>query len=194
MREIRTSGLMSGEGKPPAASRSRSSALPRLYFLIGGTGLPNGCRLGSSSTLQLHGYEGDGPSHSLAINGVREHQFCDVAVASTSCTYRSRSVRGSVENSGPWPAQTPLPKTCGNLRVTALRFGYLSAEDFIPLPRSLCTTCDAYLGQISEGRRKRSGIPVFGCVQSRLKIKGVSSPILVFGKHMISVHPIGRQF
>jgi hypothetical protein len=26
-----TSGLMSGEGKPPAASRSRSSALPRLY-------------------------------------------------------------------------------------------------------------------------------------------------------------------
>src|ERR1700693_1321434 len=32
MREIRTSGLMSGEGKPPAASRSRSSALPRLYF------------------------------------------------------------------------------------------------------------------------------------------------------------------
>ena len=31
MREIRTSGSMSGEGKPPAASRSRSSALPRLY-------------------------------------------------------------------------------------------------------------------------------------------------------------------
>jgi len=27
-----TSGLMSGEGKPPAASRSRSSALPRLYI------------------------------------------------------------------------------------------------------------------------------------------------------------------
>src|SRR5438552_19055096 len=26
-----TSGLMSGEGKPPAACRSRSSALPRLY-------------------------------------------------------------------------------------------------------------------------------------------------------------------
>jgi len=31
MREIRMSGSMSGEGKPPAASRSRSSALPRLY-------------------------------------------------------------------------------------------------------------------------------------------------------------------
>jgi hypothetical protein len=30
MREIRTSGLMSEEGKPSAASRSRSSALPRL--------------------------------------------------------------------------------------------------------------------------------------------------------------------
>jgi RND family efflux transporter MFP subunit len=31
MLEIGTSGLMSGEGKPPAAIRSRSSALPRLY-------------------------------------------------------------------------------------------------------------------------------------------------------------------
>jgi hypothetical protein len=31
MREICMSGSMSGEGKPPAASRSRSSALPRLY-------------------------------------------------------------------------------------------------------------------------------------------------------------------
>jgi len=31
MLEMGTSGLMSGEGKPPAASRSRSSALPRLY-------------------------------------------------------------------------------------------------------------------------------------------------------------------
>src|SRR5436189_3396588 len=31
MLETGTSGLMSGEGKPPAASRSRSSALPRLY-------------------------------------------------------------------------------------------------------------------------------------------------------------------
>jgi len=31
MREIRMSGSMSGEGKPPAACRSRSSALPRLY-------------------------------------------------------------------------------------------------------------------------------------------------------------------
>ena len=33
MRETRTSGLMSGGGKPPAACRSRSSALPRLYAL-----------------------------------------------------------------------------------------------------------------------------------------------------------------
>ena len=33
MLEMGTSGLMSGEGKPPAASRSRSSALPRLYGL-----------------------------------------------------------------------------------------------------------------------------------------------------------------
>jgi len=32
MLETGTSGLMSGEGKPPAASRSRSSALPRLYL------------------------------------------------------------------------------------------------------------------------------------------------------------------
>jgi hypothetical protein len=31
MLEMGTSGSMSGEGKPPAASRSRSSALPRLY-------------------------------------------------------------------------------------------------------------------------------------------------------------------
>ena len=31
MREIRMSGSMSGEGKPPAASRPRSSALPRLH-------------------------------------------------------------------------------------------------------------------------------------------------------------------
>jgi hypothetical protein len=31
MLEIGTSGLMSGEGKPPAASRSRFGALPRLY-------------------------------------------------------------------------------------------------------------------------------------------------------------------
>src|SRR5712691_4230423 len=31
MFEMNTSSLMSGEGKPPAASRSRSSALPRLY-------------------------------------------------------------------------------------------------------------------------------------------------------------------
>jgi len=31
MPEMGTSGLMSGEGKPPAASRSRPSALPRLY-------------------------------------------------------------------------------------------------------------------------------------------------------------------
>src|SRR6266849_1642785 len=31
MFEMDTSSLMSGEGKPPAASRSRSSALPRLY-------------------------------------------------------------------------------------------------------------------------------------------------------------------
>jgi len=31
MREICMSGSMSGEGKPPAASRSLSSALPRLY-------------------------------------------------------------------------------------------------------------------------------------------------------------------
>ena len=31
MLEMGTSGLMSGEGKPPAASRPRSSALPRLY-------------------------------------------------------------------------------------------------------------------------------------------------------------------
>jgi hypothetical protein len=31
MLEIGTSGLTSGEGKPPAAIRSRSSALPRLY-------------------------------------------------------------------------------------------------------------------------------------------------------------------
>jgi hypothetical protein len=34
MREICMSGSMSGEGKPPAASRSRSSALPRLYARI----------------------------------------------------------------------------------------------------------------------------------------------------------------
>src|ERR1039457_234740 len=31
MLEMGTSGLMSGEGKQPAASRSRPSALPRLY-------------------------------------------------------------------------------------------------------------------------------------------------------------------
>jgi len=31
MLEMGTSGLMSGEGKPPAACRPRSSALPRLY-------------------------------------------------------------------------------------------------------------------------------------------------------------------
>ncbi len=31
MLEMGTSRLMSGEGKPPAASRPRSSALPRLY-------------------------------------------------------------------------------------------------------------------------------------------------------------------
>jgi hypothetical protein len=31
MPEMGLSGLMSGEGKQPAASRSRSSALPRLY-------------------------------------------------------------------------------------------------------------------------------------------------------------------
>jgi hypothetical protein len=31
MLEMGMSGLMSGEGKQPAASRSRSSALPRLY-------------------------------------------------------------------------------------------------------------------------------------------------------------------
>ena len=31
MLEMGLSGLMSGEGKQPAASRSRSSALPRLY-------------------------------------------------------------------------------------------------------------------------------------------------------------------
>src|SRR5580658_335503 len=31
MLQLGTSGLMSGEGKPPAASRFRSSALPRLY-------------------------------------------------------------------------------------------------------------------------------------------------------------------
>jgi hypothetical protein len=31
MLEMGLSGLMSGEGKPPAASRSRSSAFPRLY-------------------------------------------------------------------------------------------------------------------------------------------------------------------
>src|ERR1035441_8055786 len=31
MLEMGTSSLMSGEGKPPAASRSRPSALPRLY-------------------------------------------------------------------------------------------------------------------------------------------------------------------
>jgi hypothetical protein len=35
MREICMSGSMSGEGKPPAASRSRSSALPRLYAGLG---------------------------------------------------------------------------------------------------------------------------------------------------------------
>ena len=34
MREICMSGSMSGEGKPPVASRSRSSALPRLYRSI----------------------------------------------------------------------------------------------------------------------------------------------------------------
>ena len=34
MLETGTSGLMSGEGKPPAANRSRSSALPRLYGAI----------------------------------------------------------------------------------------------------------------------------------------------------------------
>jgi len=31
MLEMGTSGLMSGEGKPPAACWFRSSALPRLY-------------------------------------------------------------------------------------------------------------------------------------------------------------------
>ena len=31
MSEMDTSSLMSGEGKPPAACRSRPSALPRLY-------------------------------------------------------------------------------------------------------------------------------------------------------------------
>ena len=31
MLEMGMSGLMSGEGKPPAACRSRLSALPRLY-------------------------------------------------------------------------------------------------------------------------------------------------------------------
>jgi hypothetical protein len=40
MLETGTSGLMSGEGKPPAANRSRSSALPRL----------NVCRKGRKST------------------------------------------------------------------------------------------------------------------------------------------------
>jgi len=35
MLETGTSGLMSGEGKQPAASRSRSSALPRLYAVLG---------------------------------------------------------------------------------------------------------------------------------------------------------------
>jgi len=38
MLETGTSGLMSGEGKPPAASRSRSSALPRLYAVGEGHG------------------------------------------------------------------------------------------------------------------------------------------------------------
>ena len=36
MLEMGLSGLMSGEGKQPAASRSRSSALPRLYARSGG--------------------------------------------------------------------------------------------------------------------------------------------------------------
>jgi hypothetical protein len=35
MPEMGLSGLMSGEGKQPAASRSRSSALPRLYAVWG---------------------------------------------------------------------------------------------------------------------------------------------------------------
>ena len=34
MLEMGTSGLMSGEGKPPAACRPRSSALPRLYRIV----------------------------------------------------------------------------------------------------------------------------------------------------------------
>ena len=33
MLETGTSGLMSGEGKPPVAIRSRSRALPRLYAM-----------------------------------------------------------------------------------------------------------------------------------------------------------------
>jgi hypothetical protein len=35
MFEMDTSSLMSGEGKPPAACRSRPSALPRLYAWMG---------------------------------------------------------------------------------------------------------------------------------------------------------------
>jgi hypothetical protein len=46
MREIRMSGSMSGEGKPPAACRSRSSALPRLYgFVLRGEVVPQGAWL-----------------------------------------------------------------------------------------------------------------------------------------------------
>ena len=41
MLEMGMSGLMSGEGKPPAASRSRSSALPRLYVSFAKNGSGN---------------------------------------------------------------------------------------------------------------------------------------------------------
>jgi hypothetical protein len=47
MLEMGTSGSMSGEGKPSAASRSRSSALPRLYgvFLNSQGGIVDGVAL-----------------------------------------------------------------------------------------------------------------------------------------------------
>src|SRR6266567_6130049 len=54
MLEIGTSGLMSGEGKPPAAIRSRSSALPRLYPIpFSNTAHGQSCRRGAHEPCKI---------------------------------------------------------------------------------------------------------------------------------------------
>ncbi len=70
MLEMGLSGLMSGEGKPPAASRSRSSALPRLYFLRKLNSTPN-----SEFEKLTDGYAVI-QRHNALLNRVNLAEFC----------------------------------------------------------------------------------------------------------------------